>query len=296
MENYRGRPVCSAALILCAVWATGCSSKSLSSVRDAAPGGFTGSGGVTGAGGTTAPAVGGAPGTVGVPAGTGGMTGTGGATTGPLLDGSVANGGGGGVSTTGGGGGSGGIASAGGRVGGVGGVSGTGGSTAGGIVDGGSQLDSGIDAAMDAPAGNLDARLADLPSSFEMGGIWLVGWSGDLRHYSWVRMSTSPGGTAEYLSGADLPSNSPFWSCSGQGTWFPTEAPYAIMLRFPASCPSTLPGYFTFRNALDLATCPPGATFGMLAAGNGTVQPQSEWWRFPDDQCDAKMTACKSPF
>jgi hypothetical protein len=218
--------------------------------------------------------------------GAGGKTGTGGAagaTTAPALDASVMDSGAGGVSSAGG------IAAAGGSV-------GTGGSATGGNVDGASSVDGGIDVAPDAPARNFDTGLADLPSSFHMGGVWLVGWGGDLGHYSWVRISAKTGGTAEYLSGTDIPRNIPFWACDGQGSWFPTEAPYSIMLEFPSACPSNLPSFFTFRNAVDPTTYPPGATFGMVAAGISTVQPQSEWWLFPDDQCDAKMSACKSPF
>ena len=129
-----------------------------------------------------------------------------------------------------------------------------------------------------------------------MNGTWLVGWSGGARHYSWVRLSGSPSGTAEFLSGADLLSNIPFWDCDGQGAWFQSAAPYSIMLRFPSSCPSGLPGYFSFQGLPDTVPRMPEATFGMIAPSTSSTQPMTEWWKFPDDQCDATMSTCKRPF
>jgi hypothetical protein len=129
-----------------------------------------------------------------------------------------------------------------------------------------------------------------------IAGTWLVGRSsGTTRQYSWVRLDGSGHGTAEYLSGANLPSNTPYWACDGQATWDTTAAPYAIMLDFPASCPSGLQGYFVFRAPPDTAVAPPGATFGMVDPASSS-RPMTEWWRYPDDQCDAAMSACKSPF
>ena len=170
-----------AAWILCAVSAASCSRDGLggNQARDAAAGGFTGVGGAIAVGG--APGTGGASGAGGVAGtggatgaggvngvggatGTGGASGVGGATGGtfvPPLDGSVGGTGAGGLRGTGGVVGFGGTASGGS---GSGGVSGRGGFAAGGSAAGGSIADSGVDAAVDAPA-RPDTHSADLPLS-----------------------------------------------------------------------------------------------------------------------------------
>jgi hypothetical protein len=179
-------------------------------------------------------------------------------------------------------------------------VSGKGGSAAGGSATGGSIADGGVDAAADASSMRPDSRSADLPlgTGFDtvLKGTWLVGWAGGARHYSWVRLTGARNGTAEYLSGADLQSNIPFWDCNGKDSWFATEGPYSIMLRFPSSCPSGLSGFFTFQGLPDGVPFMPGATFGMAAPSGSSTEPMSEWWKFPDDQCDATMSSCKTPF
>jgi hypothetical protein len=161
-------------------------------------------------------------------------------------------------------------------------------------------VDGGFDTALDAPA-RSDGQAGDLPvgTAFYEGlvGIWLVGWrDGDSRHYSWVRLTGLNYGTTEYLSGASLPSNTPYWACDGKSSWFSTEGPYSIMLRFPSTCTGALDAFFTFRAPPDTAVPPAGARMGMVAPSGSATRPLTEWWRFPDDQCDATMSTCKSPF
>jgi hypothetical protein len=254
-------------------------------------------GGTTGAGGM--PGSGGAKGSGGTP-GVGGFPSSGGASGGtvaPILDGSIAPDGAGGVLRADGAVGSGGTASGGSSAGGV---TGSSGSADGGGGAGGSISDGAVDAAVDVPARPLDTYSVDMPSYSDynklLGGIWLVGWSGGLRHYSWVRLSGTPGGAADFLAGDNLPSNTPYWSCIGQGTWNPTAAPYAMMLSFPSSCPSGLSAYFKFQGLPDPPTLLPGATFGMIAPSTSRTDPPTEWWKFPGSQCDELMAVCKSPF
>lgn len=296
--------------LLFAVGAAGCSDDALGrgSPRDAAAGGSTGLGGVMGGGG--AKGTGGTPGT-GETTGSGGGIGVGGskgeggasgvvkATGGTFvsaLDGSAGVGGTDGSRASGGVVGSGGAAAG---EKGSGGVRGTGGSAADGDAADGSIPDGGVDAAADTPL-RPDTHSADLPLgvAFDslIGGTWLVGWAGGARHYSWVRLSGSGSGTAEFLSGADLLSNIPFWDCDGEGSWFASEGPYSIMLRFPSSCPSGTSGFFAFQGLPDGTPFMPGATFGMVAPSVGSNQPMTQWWKFPDDQCDEAMSSCKSPF
>jgi hypothetical protein len=306
---------CLATWLTYAASATGCFRDPLGANqgRDAAPGGSTGAGGVAvvgGANSTGGLSVGGALGTGGasgiwtsIVAGTtttvGGTVNAGGMLGGSstvLVGGSVTGGAGGVFHGTGGSGAGGSI------VGGIGlgGVRGTGGATAGGSATGGSIADGGINTAPDATGLILDTRSADLPSYSDfyalMTGTWLVGWSGGSRHYSWVRLSGSPSWKAEFLSGDDLPSNSPFWPCNGQGTWFPPESPWAIMLRLPSSCSSSLQTLFMFKGLPDSLPLRSGATFGMISPSAISTQPTTEWWKYPDDQCNGTMSSCTSPF
>jgi hypothetical protein len=254
-------------------------------------GGTTAAGGMPGSGGTKSS--GGAPGLGGSP-GSGGASG---GTVAPILDGSIAPDGAGGALRADGAVASGGTASGGSSAGGA---TGRGGSADGGGGAGGSITDGAVDAAVDVPARPLDTHSVDMPGYSDynnlLGGIWLVGWSGGLRHYSWVRLSSTPGGAADYLAGDDLPSNTPYWPCSGRGTWDPTAAPYAIMLRLPSSCPTGTSGYFVFQGLPDPPTLLPGASFGMISPTGARTDPPIEWWKFPDSQCDEAMSTCKSPF
>jgi hypothetical protein len=133
----------------------------------------------------------------------------------------------------------------------------------------------------------------------QMNGIWLIGWMGDMNHYSWVRIrSDSPsswGGTADFLAGNDLTINFPYWPCSGQGQWMVPEKPRSILFNFPASCPSSIEAEYTFDPIHAPGSYPKGA---ILAA---TVTPLSgsltlEGYKFPDTQCNAGMTSCVDPF
>jgi hypothetical protein len=148
--------------------------------------------------------------------------------------------------------------------------------------------------AVDVPA-DVDSITA---FSNQMKGIWLIGWMGDMNHYSWVRIrndsSSSWGGTADFLAGNDLVINSPYWPCSGQGKWMIPQKPYSILFTFPASCPSGIQGEYTFDPIHAPGSYPKGA---ILAA---TVTPLSgslvlEGYKFPDTQCNADMTSCIDP-
>ena len=159
-------------------------------------------------------------------------------------------------------------------------------------------------------AGSADSRqdlsAVDVPADVgsmtafidQMNGIWLVGWMGDMNHFSWVRIrSDSPrswGGTADFLAGDDLAINFPYWPCSGQGQWNIPQKPYSILFTFPASCPSGIEMEYTFDRFYAPGSYPRGA---ILAA---TVTPLSgssalEGYKFPDTQCNADMTSCIDP-
>lgn len=128
-------------------------------------------------------------------------------------------------------------------------------------------------------------------------GIWLIGWSGGMNHFSWVRFGgTSYGGTADFLAGEDLPANAPFWPCTGQGSWMVTAKPDTLQLDFPASCsmPMEVLTFESFGGAPS--GYPPGAI--MTATIESLTFPGSylEGYKFPDSQCAADMSSCQNPF
>ena len=149
------------------------------------------------------------------------------------------------------------------------------------------------DAGPDALDGSLPP-FGDFPSYLE--GVWLIGWSGGMNHYSWVRIAGAPNfnGDAVFLAGTDLLANTPFWDCSGPGTWMLTQKPYTVGFYFPTSCTSGFEAY-TFLSFEPPIGGPPNANLHATIEGLTPNQPL-EGWRFPSDQCDPGMNTCKSPW
>lgn len=127
------------------------------------------------------------------------------------------------------------------------------------------------------------------PFSDQAVGTWLIGWSGGLNHFSWLRLE--PSGVARVLDGADLSVNIPFWECSGAGTWMLTAKPNTVGVYFPASCNV---GFESLTFTLVPSTgYPPGV---ILAASIETASSQPiEGYKFPHSICDAQLTTCKDP-
>lgn len=131
----------------------------------------------------------------------------------------------------------------------------------------------------------------------QLPGIWLMGWSGGLNHYSWVRFSSTTGysGTADFLAGEDLPANAPYWPCTGQGEWTVTAKPDTIQLLFPASCGLT-------SEAMTFLSFGPGAGYPVDAIMQATIESLAnpgmmiEGYKFAAGQCEADMSACGNPF
>ena len=78
----------------------------------------------------------------------------------------------------------------------------------------------------------------DIMQPGALEGIWLVGWSGGMNHYSWVRFNADY--SADVLDGAALPINAPFWPCSGKGSWLFSAMLWNVHLTLPAGCGSML--------------------------------------------------------
>jgi hypothetical protein len=134
-------------------------------------------------------------------------------------------------------------------------------------------------------------------------GVWLVGWSGGMNHFSWVRFGLMASRTMEkkdlwILQGADIIGNLPFWSCSGQGTYWMGAAGNTIYIDFPSTTcvpGKTGEGYVWSDFALPGSPAPPGAILTATVKTQATLQAL-EGIKYPDDWCDAAMTSCKAPF
>jgi hypothetical protein len=145
------------------------------------------------------------------------------------------------------------------------------------------------DATADSPALDAGDFFSNLP------GIWLIGWSGNLNHYSWVRLGTGTvQGLAEYLPGADLPVNAPYWNCTGAGSWMLTpQKPNNVSLMFPAAC-ALPPLVLTFDSFSSPTGRARNATLLAHVSSNPSTLPL-DGWKFPPSQCNQAMTSCTNP-
>lgn len=154
------------------------------------------------------------------------------------------------------------------------------------------------DASVDAPYDVIsDSSLPDAGDFANMlDGVWLIGWSGGMNHYSWVRLSGAPqwGGDAEFLAGEDLFANLPFWNCSGKGSWMITAKPYTIGLQFPSHCSLGFTS-FTFVT-VQPASYPTGAV--LYATLEDLAEPglPVEGFKFHSNWCDPAMSSCPDPW
>jgi hypothetical protein len=130
-----------------------------------------------------------------------------------------------------------------------------------------------------------------------LDGVWLFGWSGGMNHFSWVRLRIEQmgGGGAQFLSGADLSYNIPFWDCSGQGDWMLTAKPDTIGLYFPEGCALGFQAYTFLSLQPPSSTFPKGAILEATVEGLGGPGQIMQVYKFPAWQCDEAMTACQDP-
>ena len=145
----------------------------------------------------------------------------------------------------------------------------------------------------DAPS-YVDASVDDLPTI--LPGIWLIGWMGDLNHFSWVRFDApnGSGGPADYLPGAGISINFPYWNCSGLGSWAFTQNVHTVNLTFPPACnaPALVLTFDSFA-----APPRPYARGATLQAYISEARSGGPLWgfKFGPGQCDAQMTQCANP-
>ncbi len=127
-------------------------------------------------------------------------------------------------------------------------------------------------------------------------GIWLIGWSGGLNHFSWVRLRVDggAGGQADFLSGKDMQANMPYWDCTGSGQWSLTAKPDTVGLYFPDACANLGFEALTFVSFSPPAGYPDGAI--LQASIESTSGVPLEGYKFPPDWCDPVMSSCADPF
>ena len=130
-------------------------------------------------------------------------------------------------------------------------------------------------------------------------GNWLIGWSGGYDHFSWVRLEGAMQGRADFLSVASTRGGyTPYFGCSGEGTWAWTQKPNTIQLVFPAGCPAQPPGValsYTFGPVTAAANFPKGAVLSTTFEGAPGTQ-ELLGFKFADIDCNAAFTSCVDPF
>jgi hypothetical protein len=119
-------------------------------------------------------------------------------------------------------------------------------------------------------------------------GVWLIGWVGDLNHFSVVRFNDDY--SVQYLE-AQIAYNQSYFPCLGNGQWGPLPMQGAIHVGYPADCSET-------------GTNGTGLTFGSFSSANGqwgaamhatiTVgasTPVEGYW-FPTGTCSPAANDC----
>ena len=134
----------------------------------------------------------------------------------------------------------------------------------------------------------------EFPAALSVG-VWLVGWSGGLDHYSWIRFTAAAGGNSGTWQARDAACQActPYLPCSGApGTWSgatPRSGVYEITLTPPVDCADQRPHVWKL---VDLTTpdYPPGAELAAhltIDAGNVVLAE-----RYPSSACDPTFTTC----
>ena len=163
-----------------------------------------------------------------------------------------------------------------------------------------------LDAAAADASPTTDLGAADMNLSFPavLEGVWLIGWSGGMNHFSWVRFSKMATRTmtkkdAWLLDGQAITSNLPQWSCNGKASYWMGAAGNTIYLDFPST--SCLPGGKLTQGYVfgDFNTSGAGAPQDAMLSATVKLQATLEelsGYKYPDTWCDATMTACKAPW
>ena len=127
-------------------------------------------------------------------------------------------------------------------------------------------------------------------------GIWLIGWSGHLNHFSFFKFTVDSPCVGQALLLKPMGDNSwtPFFGCEGHGQWMCTQKPDTIQVHFPAQC-NLMDAVLSFD---QFQAHPAGFPNGAILDARVTLPPQGSQiggYKFPDTQCDKAFTSCTLP-
>jgi hypothetical protein len=129
-----------------------------------------------------------------------------------------------------------------------------------------------------------------------LGGPWLIGWWGNLDHFSWVRFLPPFEGNVGtiYVLDPSAVGFTPFFGCQGQGT-FTMDAPsQTVALTLPAGCNGAQTDLI-----FTMFTAPATSMFPKSDLGAGIISTMNqvplEGARFPSTVCDPAFTMCADP-
>jgi len=135
-------------------------------------------------------------------------------------------------------------------------------------------------------------------------GVWVIGWSGGLDHYSWLRFNFEAPefGTFEVID-AECPSCDTYYGCEGSGYFW--VAGNTAWLQFPEECTAQTGRSHSF---LEFGPLLPPSGFFPSAIQEASVT-ETMWdedgnpnssdlntARFRASHCDPAFASCGSPF
>ena len=139
-----------------------------------------------------------------------------------------------------------------------------------------------------------DLAGADLAASIpaDLDGIWLIGWSGGLEHYSWLRFqSTGFGfGDVTILDPMGNGSWTPYF-CAGKGTFGITQQLDTIQIT--AACGQMYILHWT--DFYPPGPFPQGAILASHVDDLTANMMTLDGWKFDAAQCDVNFTMCTLP-
>jgi len=151
----------------------------------------------------------------------------------------------------------------------------------GDLAGGGGDLALGGDLSL---AGDLAA------THYPPDGIWLIGWSGGLNHYSWVRF-TAATSTIDLLRPTGNSAWTAYWDCAGSGSFYLAAKPNTVQMLLPAGCPTTQDVLtFTMQPTLMM----PMEIYSTTIDENPPTTPL-DGHQFAGTQCDPGFTSCTLP-
>lgn len=129
-------------------------------------------------------------------------------------------------------------------------------------------------------------------------GVWLLGWEGDLTHFSAIRFAEGEGpmeGELQVLAVPELPANDGYFTCSGAGSWYVNSMIGSYSIALPPDCGLRSPGtsltFLGFDEAFGRWGSTLHATVELWVGGDDTTYLLEAFW-FPADACNADLTDC----